>query len=79
MIVCLCRRVSDRDIARAAHAGCASFEELQARLGVATACGACGDCAREVFHGCRSPEGAQPPATVVTRRPEAVAAPAGQA
>jgi bacterioferritin-associated ferredoxin len=49
MIVCLCRRVSDRDIARAAQEGCASFEELQSRLGVATGCGACGPCARELF------------------------------
>jgi bacterioferritin-associated ferredoxin len=50
MIVCVCHRVSDRDIARAAQDGCASFEELQFELSVATACGKCGDCARETFH-----------------------------
>lgn len=49
MIVCVCRRVSDRDIARAVTAGCTSFDELQARTGVATGCGACRDCARGVF------------------------------
>jgi bacterioferritin-associated ferredoxin len=49
MIVCICHRVSDRDIAHAARHGCASFDELQDELGVATACGACGDCARETF------------------------------
>jgi len=49
MIVCICHRVSDRDIAHAARHGCASFDELQDDLGVATACGACGDCARETF------------------------------
>ena len=49
MIVCICHRVSDRDIAHAARHGCASFDELQEELGVATACGACGDCARETF------------------------------
>jgi bacterioferritin-associated ferredoxin len=53
MIVCVCHRVSDRDIARAAREGCASFEELQFELGVATACGRCSDCARETLdHHC---------------------------
>jgi bacterioferritin-associated ferredoxin len=49
MIVCVCHRVSDRDIAHAARQGCASFDELQEQLRVGTACGACGDCARETF------------------------------
>ena len=49
MIVCVCHRVSDRDIAIAASSGCPSFEALQDDLRVATACGACHDCAREVF------------------------------
>jgi bacterioferritin-associated ferredoxin len=50
MIVCICRRVSDRDIASAVRAGCASFEQLQDELCVARACGACHDCAHETFH-----------------------------
>lgn len=49
MIVCLCHRVSDRDIVRAAHGGCCSFEELQFELGVATGCGACLECAQSTF------------------------------
>lgn len=49
MIVCLCHRISDRDIRREAAAGCPSFEALQDELRVATSCGACHDCAREVF------------------------------
>jgi bacterioferritin-associated ferredoxin len=49
MVICLCHRVSDRDIARAAREGCASFEELQFELAVATGCGHCHDCARETF------------------------------
>lgn len=49
MIVCVCHRVSDRDIAREARAGCASFDELQDSLRVGTACGACLECARETF------------------------------
>lgn len=50
MIVCICHRVSDRDIARAAQAGCASFDDLQFELSVATACGRCHDCAQQTFH-----------------------------
>ena len=50
MIVCICHRVSDRDIARAAREGCASFDELQLELSVATSCGKCHDCAHATFH-----------------------------
>jgi bacterioferritin-associated ferredoxin len=53
MIVCVCHRVSDRDIAHAARHGCASYDELQDRLRVGTACGACGDCARQTFEAKR--------------------------
>ncbi|MDP3085419.1 MAG: (2Fe-2S)-binding protein [Rubrivivax sp.] len=50
MIVCLCHRISDRDIAREVQQGCANFEALQEQLCVATACGACHDCAQATFH-----------------------------
>ena len=49
MIVCLCHRVSDRDIAREARAGCGSFEELQDELRVATGCGSCLEYAQATF------------------------------
>ena len=49
MIVCLCHRVSDRDIARAAKDGCADYDALQDELRVGTSCGACEDCARSVL------------------------------
>ena len=49
MIVCVCNNVSDREIAREAAAGCPSFGQLQMRTGVAAGCGACHECAREVF------------------------------
>ncbi len=49
MIVCLCHRVSDRDIRRAVAEGTHNFEVLQDDTRVASACGACHDCAREVF------------------------------
>lgn len=54
MIVCLCRRVSDRDIAAAVQAGVDNFEVLQDRTGVSSCCGCCLDCAREVFDTARA-------------------------
>ncbi len=51
MIVCVCRRVSDRDIARHARAGM-SFDEIQFELGVASQCGQCEGCARDVVAQC---------------------------
>ena len=51
MIVCVCRRVSDREIARHARAGM-SFDDIQFELGVATQCGNCESCARDVVAQC---------------------------
>jgi bacterioferritin-associated ferredoxin len=51
MIVCVCRRISDREIARHAHAGM-GFDEIQFELGVATQCGRCEGCARDVVAQC---------------------------
>ena len=50
MIICICHRVSDHDIARAARQGCPGFDELQLELSVATSCGKCHDCAHATFH-----------------------------
>jgi bacterioferritin-associated ferredoxin len=49
MIISICRRVSDRDIAREVRAGCPGFDGLQDALRVATACGACRAHARACF------------------------------
>ncbi len=54
MIVCVCHRVSDRDIEREVRHGCASFDELQDELRVGTACGSCTDCARDTFDVARA-------------------------
>ena len=51
MIVCVCRRISDREIARHARAGM-GFEDIQFELGVATQCGQCEGCARDVVAQC---------------------------
>ena len=51
MIVCVCRRVSDREIASHARAGM-DFDDIQFELGVATQCGQCESCARDVVAQC---------------------------
>ena len=53
MIVCICHRISDRDIARHASAGM-GFDEIQLELGVATQCGQCEGCARDVVAQCNA-------------------------
>ena len=53
MIVCVCKRISDREIARRAHAGM-GFEDIQSELGVATQCGRCECCARDVVAQCHA-------------------------
>lgn len=61
MIVCLCHRISDRDIRRAAESGVCSFEELQDDTCIARNCACCEECAREVFdeaqRACVAPPG----------------------
>ena len=59
VIVCLCHRISDRDIARAAKDGCRDYDALQDELRVGTSCGACDDCARSVFADCSCTGGAR--------------------
>ena len=51
MIVCVCHRVSDHHIARAARGGMA-FDDIQLELGVATQCGKCESCARAIWAEC---------------------------
>ncbi len=51
MIICVCRRVSDREITRHAKAGL-GFDDIQMELGVATQCGRCESCARDIVAQC---------------------------
>lgn len=51
MIVCICRRISDSQIVRHVRAGM-GFDEIQFELGVATQCGRCEGCARDVVAQC---------------------------
>ncbi len=54
MIVCLCHRISDRDIERHARDGVADFEALQDETCIARNCACCEDCAREIFAQARA-------------------------
>ena len=49
MYVCVCNGVTERDIVKRVESGVTSFEDIQFELGVATCCGQCADCAREVI------------------------------
>lgn len=50
MYVCLCHSVTDTDIRRLVRTeGVCTMRELSRQLGVATQCGKCGRCAKEVL------------------------------
>lgn len=49
MIVCLCHRISDRDIEAEVSTGTRCFEVLQDDTLVAASCACCQDSAREIF------------------------------
>jgi bacterioferritin-associated ferredoxin len=60
MIVCLCHRVSDRDIVNAVRSGIDCFDVLQDETQVSSSCGCCHDCAREVFDAACASQGTCP-------------------
>jgi len=49
MYVCLCHGISENRLDEAIREGARSFEQLQSCTGVATCCGACEPCAREML------------------------------
>lgn len=53
MIVCVCHRISGREIARHVRAGM-GFYDIQLERGGATQCGWCDGCARDVVTQCSS-------------------------
>ena len=53
MIVCVCHRISEHSITRAARTGM-SFDDIQLELGVATQCGQCESGARALVLECCS-------------------------
>ena len=49
MYVCVCHSVTDRDIQNAVVNGANSLRELRDQLNVASCCGRCASCARDVM------------------------------
>jgi len=49
MYVCVCHGISDKRLNQAIQEGVRSFEQLQACTGVATCCGSCEPCARQIL------------------------------
>lgn len=49
MYVCICKAVTDRQIRQAVELGACSLSDLKESLGVATGCGKCAPCAREIL------------------------------
>lgn len=55
MYVCVCQAVTDRQIRECARQGAASVKELRRRLGVASQCGRCAPCARDILQEAAGP------------------------
>jgi len=49
MYVCLCKGVTDHTIRKAVDQGISSMRELRQEYGVASQCGCCKQCAKEVL------------------------------
>jgi bacterioferritin-associated ferredoxin len=49
MYVCICHGISEKRLDQAIREGARSFEQLQYCTGVATCCGACEPCARQIL------------------------------
>lgn len=69
MIVCVCNNISDREIRQAVDLGLNSMAELRRDLGVATCCGKCHSCAKEVLNDHLATTAAQEMRVVVMQRP----------
>ena len=60
MYVCICNAITDKQIRTAAASGVKDLHGLQAKLGVATGCGSCGDVAAEILAEYRGLSAPQP-------------------
>lgn len=52
MYVCVCNAITDHQIRAEVQRGATSMRELQLGLGVASTCGRCAPCARELLMSC---------------------------
>ena len=64
MYVCVCRAVTERQIAQAARNGAKSLKDLRNNLGVTSECGRCASCARQCLRDahCAAANGTLPQA-----------------
>lgn len=53
MYVCICKGVTDSQIQQAVKREGADYKVVREQLGVATDCGQCGQCAKEVIKSCQ--------------------------
>lgn len=49
MYVCICNAVTEREIRQAVGLGVTTLKELREGLGVASCCGKCGSCAKNIL------------------------------
>jgi bacterioferritin-associated ferredoxin len=54
MFVCICNKVTDSQIRQACNDGASSINCLKERLKVATCCGRCEDCAKQVLQDAKA-------------------------
>ena len=54
MYVCICNAITEKQIREAADAGVRDLWSLQAKLGVASNCGSCGEVAADILRESRS-------------------------
>ncbi len=57
MYVCVCNAVTDRDIKKAANDGVSTFQHLRQELNVATCCGRCETCAKNILEDAHAKAG----------------------
>jgi bacterioferritin-associated ferredoxin len=55
MYVCVCNKVTDKQITEAVRRGTDTLEAVSRELGVASCCGRCRDCALRVIHEAGQP------------------------
>lgn len=52
MYVCVCNGITTRDIEACVADGARTLSDLKERLGIATGCGQCAQCAEELLPAC---------------------------
>jgi bacterioferritin-associated ferredoxin len=65
MYVCICKAVTDKQIRRAASAGCENLHDLQDSLGVALYCGSCAELAESILQEAQEKVGGSSPVMYV--------------